>query len=224
MSEDLFDDLTFADNPDPRCPCVLLIDVSSSMSGEPIRAVNEGLAAFQRETANDATASRRVEVAVITFGNGATVVQDFVTVDQFVPPELQAGGQTHMGAGIDAALDLLGRRKEVYKANGIAYYRPWIFMLTDGSPYGEPDAVVEAARQRLQAELAGNKTAFFAVGTETANFQKLQAFTAANRPPMKLNGLKFVDLFVWLSRSQQAVAQSQVGQQVALPPAGWAAV
>lgn len=224
MSDDLLTDIGFADNADPRCPCVLLIDVSSSMSGDPIKAVNEGLAAFQRETAADSVASRRVEVAVVTFGTGASVVQDFVTVDQFVPPELQAGGQTHMGAGVETALNLLAQRKAVYKTNGISCYRPWIFMITDGSPYGELDNVVESARQRLLQELTDNKTAFFAVGTETANFTRLQTFTAPSRPPMKLVGLKFVDLFVWLSRSQQAVAQSQVGQQVALPPAGWAAV
>jgi len=214
----------FADNPDPRCPCVLLLDVSSSMAGEPIQALNEGLKAFHREVSLDSIAARRVEVAVISFGTGAEVVQDFVTVDLFNPPELRAGGQTHMGKGIETALDLLAQRKATYKANGISYYRPWIFLLTDGSSYGETDATVDAARQRLLSEQRAGKTAFFAVGTETANFQKLETFTSPDRPPLKLKGIQFVELFVWLSRSQQAVAQSQVGQQVALPPAGWATV
>lgn len=33
----------FADNPDPRLPCVLLLDTSSSMSGESIDELNRGL-------------------------------------------------------------------------------------------------------------------------------------------------------------------------------------
>ena len=218
------ENVEFAENPDPRCPCVLLLDVSTSMSGEPIQALNEGLRAFQREVTLDPVAARRVEVAIITFGTHVSVVQDFVTVDQFSPPELQAGGQTHMGKGIETALDLLEQRKATYKANGIAYYRPWIFLLTDGSPYGELESVVETARQRLLDDQNRNKTALFAVGTETANFQKLSTFTAPDRPPLRLKGIQFVELFVWLSRSQQAVAQSQPGQQVPLPPAGWAAV
>jgi uncharacterized protein YegL len=225
MTENNLQDVDFADNPDPRCPCVLLIDVSSSMAGESIQNVNEGLRAFQQDTLGDPVAARRVEVAIVTFGTGATVVQDFVTVDQFNPPELEASGQTHMGHGIEVALDLLAQRKSVYKANGIAYYRPWIFLLTDGEPYGEPDNIVEAARQRLIHEQHANKTAFFAVGTESANFTRLQTFCLPERPPMRLKGVQFVELFVWLSRSQQAVAQSQVGQQVALPAAtGWIAV
>jgi uncharacterized protein YegL len=218
------DNIEFAENPDPRCPCVLLLDVSSSMSGEPIKALNEGLKAFQHEVSTDSVAARRVEVAVVTFGTGANVVQDFVTVDQFTAPEIQAGGQTHMGRGIEVALDLIEKRKATYAANGVASYRPWIFLLTDGSPYGEPDAVVTTARERLLAAQRNKKTAFFAVGTETANFSKLETFTVPERPPLKLKGIQFVELFVWLSRSQQAVAASRPGEQVALPPAGWQAV
>jgi uncharacterized protein YegL len=214
----------FAENPDPRCPCILLLDVSSSMQGDSIEALNEGLKAFQREVSGDTIAARRVEIAIITFGSEARTVQDFVTVDQFTAPELRASGQTHMGAGIETALNLLEQRKAAYRHSGVAYYRPWVFLITDGAPLGEPDAVVDAARQRLLAEQTANKLAFFAVGTESANFQKLQTFASPDRPPLRLKGVQFVELFEWLSRSQQAVAQSRPGEQVALPPAGWAAV
>jgi uncharacterized protein with von Willebrand factor type A (vWA) domain len=30
----------FALNPEPRCPCLLLLDVSGSMAGEPITELN----------------------------------------------------------------------------------------------------------------------------------------------------------------------------------------
>jgi uncharacterized protein with von Willebrand factor type A (vWA) domain len=30
-----FDTNDFASNPEPRCPCVLLLDISSSMAGAP---------------------------------------------------------------------------------------------------------------------------------------------------------------------------------------------
>jgi uncharacterized protein YegL len=223
MSTEL-EKVEFAENPDPRCPCVLLLDVSSSMQGDSITALNEGLKAFQREVSADIVAGRRVEIAIVTFGTGASVVQDFITVDQFVPPTLIANGQTHMGAGIDAALDLLEQRKDTYKKNAVAYYRPWVFLITDGAPYGESDAVVEASRQRLLQHANGNRVAFFAVGTETANFQRLETFTVPTRPPLRLKGIQFVELFLWLSRSTQAVAQSRPGDQVPLPPAGWAAV
>jgi len=214
----------FAENPDPRCPCVLLLDVSSSMQGASIDALNEGLKAFQREVSGDRIAARRVEIAIVAFGSGARTVQDFITVDQFVAPELTAHGQTHLATGIELALNLLDQRKAAYRSNGVAYYRPWVFLVTDGAPVGEPDALVDAARRRLLDEQATHKVVFFAVGTESADFQQLSTFTSADRPPLQLKGLEFVQLFEWLSRSQQAVAQSRPGDQVPLPPVGWAAV
>src|SRR6476661_473753 len=99
------DHIEFAENPDPRCPCVLLLDVSASMQGDTI-------------------AARRVEIAIVSFGSGAELTQDFVTVDQFVPPELTARGQTFLGAGIEMALNALEQRKAAYRNSGVAYYRP----------------------------------------------------------------------------------------------------
>ena len=35
--------IEFAENPEPRCPCVLLLDTSGSMQGASIEALNQGL-------------------------------------------------------------------------------------------------------------------------------------------------------------------------------------
>jgi uncharacterized protein YegL len=212
----------FAENPEPRCPCVLLLDTSSSMRGAPITALNEGLRAFRDDLMQDALALRRVEVAVVTFDSDVQLVQDFVTVDRFDPPTLTAQGYTHMGAAIHQALDMVQARKEQYRANGVAYYRPWVFMMTDGEPQDEPDEVVEQAAQRIKADETQNRIAFFAVGVEKANMGRLG--TIVERTPLKLKGLNFVDMFVWLSASMQALAQSQPDDQLALPPPEWGTV
>jgi hypothetical protein len=44
----------FAENPEPRCPCILLLDTSGSMGGQPIAQLNEGLVAYGTELAGDA--------------------------------------------------------------------------------------------------------------------------------------------------------------------------
>lgn len=212
----------FAENPEPRCPCVLLLDTSGSMQGPAIEALNQGLQAFKTDLAKDPLASRRVEIAVVTFDNEIKTVQDFVTVDNFQPPVLSAQGQTFMGGAIQRALDLIQSRKSQYRANGISYYRPWVFMITDGEPQGEPDNVVQTASQRLQREETEKRVAFFAVGVESANMGRLKELVV--RAPVKLTGLNFVEMFVWLSRSMEKVAQSRTDEQVALPPPGWAAV
>ncbi len=212
----------FAENPEPRCPCVLLLDTSGSMQGTPINALNEGLLSFRDELIKNPLAARRVEVAIITFDSHVNVVQDFVTADQFNPPILTAQGLTNMGSGINKALDLIQERKIQYRANGIAYYRPWVFMITDGEPQGESENIIEQATKRLQMDEANKRVAFFTVGVENANMARLS--NIAVRTPLKLKGLNFVELFVWLSASMSAVSHSKVDEQVALPPIGWGTV
>jgi hypothetical protein len=69
MTEQIpFGTTEFADNPEPRCPCLLLLDVSGSMKGQPITELNAGLTTFKDELAADALAMKRVEVGIVTFG------------------------------------------------------------------------------------------------------------------------------------------------------------
>ena len=218
----LHETVEFAENPEPRCPCILLLDTSSSMKGAALDGLQQGLLAFQSSVAKNPLAARRVEVAVVTFDSEVKVVQDFVTVDQFHPPVLTAQGRTRMGSGILTALDMIRERKATYKANGVAYYRPWVFMITDGEPQGDPDEVVRQAAERIKLEEDAKRVVFFAVGVESANMEWLKSIVV--RPPSKLIGLDFAGMFVWLSQSVQRVSQSQLGDQVALPPAGWGTV
>ncbi|MCC7136615.1 MAG: hypothetical protein IT528_09535, partial [Nitrosomonas sp.] len=54
MTEQIsFETTEFADNPEPRCPCLLLLDVSGSMQGQPIVELNAGLTTFKDELAAD---------------------------------------------------------------------------------------------------------------------------------------------------------------------------
>lgn len=218
----LEESVEFAENPEPRCPCVLLLDTSASMTGSPIQALNEGLRTFKEDLVKDDLASKRVEIAVISFDNQIKVIQDFVTVDRFESPVLTAQGQTFMGNGINKALDLIAARKSDYRQHGITYYRPWVFMITDGEPQGEAEKAVMVASDRIKMEENNKQVAFFAVGVEGANMEKLSEIVL--RTPVKLRGLDFREMFIWLSASMQRVSHSQVNEQVALPPPGWGAV
>jgi len=215
--------LEFAENPEPRCPCVLVLDVSGSMKGDRIAQLNEGMHFFWEEVSQDPLACKRVEVAVVTFSDTVDIAQDFATIENSQAPTLYAGGATAMGTAILKALQLIRTRKETYRRNGISYYRPWIFLITDGEPT-EPPEVMQRAAQEIQQEEAKKGVAFFAVGVEDANMDML-ATLSKERPPLKLKGLAFRELFLWLSTSMQRVSSSKVGEKVDLPPPeGWCSV
>jgi uncharacterized protein YegL len=214
----LEESVEFAENPEPRCPCVLLLDTSASMQGRPIDALNAGVQTFRDHLTKDSLASRRVEVAVVSYDSVVEVVQDFVTADAFDPPKLKTRGFTFMGSAINKALDMIEDRKALYRANGIAYYRPWVLLITDGGPQGEPEEIIENASARLKDDEENKRVAFFAVGVRDADMGELRRIVL--RPPVLLDGLNFTDMFVWLSASMQKLAQSKTNEEVETGPPG----
>jgi uncharacterized protein YegL len=207
----------FVDNPENRCPVILLLDASGSMAGKPIQELNRGVAAFKEDIVRDAQASLSVELAIVRFGGSVSLSQDFVTIDNFMPPTLSADGGTPMGEAIEMALDMIENRKAIYKENGVQYYRPWVFLITDGAPTDN----WSYAAQRLKEAEVNRRLSFFAVGVEGASFNILGQIASAERPPIQLNGLDFRSLFVWLSSSMKRVSSGRVGEAVELPAVGW---
>jgi len=223
MSDDQipFDHPELVANPEPRCACVLLLDTSGSMQGQPIAELNAGLVTLKDELMADAMAMQRVEIGVISFGT-VRVHSDFQSPDAWTPPHLQASGDTPMGAAIEQGLQMLDARKQVYKRSGITYYRPWVFLITDGGPtdsWRHAASLVHAGDNDNQKSFS-----FFAVGVQDANMEILAQIS--RREPLKLEGLRFRKLFAWLSNSLGGVSRSARDTQVPLVnptgQSGWA--
>lgn len=213
-----FATVEFADNPEPRVPCVLLLDTSASMRGEAIAELNAGLRRFIGEVAEDSLAHKRVDLCVVTFGP-LKVEMPFGMVPVGLALDLKADGDTPMGAAIVRAAALVEARKREYRANRISYFRPWIFLITDGEP---TDGWTRAAEVVTAGEERG-RFSFYAVGVEGASMETLASISV--RQPLRLRGLAFSELFAWLSNSMSSMVHSQPGQLARLPrpdgPDGW---
>ena len=221
----------FGDNPEARVACVLLLDVSGSMAETTARnptspppprlRVERGPDDIQRELAADSLASKRTEVAVVTFGGVVQTVSDFTTADGFQPPVLTASGNTPMGEAIRQAVEMLRRRKDAYRANGIQFYRPWIFLSpmagrpTNGSPPPSWSSKGKRPRPSHSTRSAWKVPTWM-----------FSSKSASPRARLGLKGLRFRDLFLWLSI--RAMSRSNPGENVQLlnptGPEGWATI
>ncbi len=204
------------ENPTPRVPICLVLDVSGSMSGKPIEELQEGVRMFFDAIREDDVAQYAAEIAIVTFGGIARKALDFFAINRQEVPAMYADGMTPMGEAIDLALDLLEARKMEYRNAGVDYYQPWMVLMTDGAP---TDSIDSAARRINELVKAKKLTVFpIAIG-DAANTIELERLSP-NRPPLKLKGLNFGEFFLWLSRSVSRVSQSTPGESVTLDTDG----
>ena len=204
-------------NPTARIPVCLCLDVSISMAdNDKIGELNRGIELFYEAIREDEVALYSAEVSVVTFNDNANQLVDFAGLElQPTPPRLVASGSTAMGEGVNLALDLLEQRKKEYQDKGVDYYQPWLILMTDGAPNG---SAVELSRaiSRTTSLVQDKKLTVFPIGIgNDANLNVLGQFSP-NRPPLKLQGLKFKEFFIWLSQSVSKVSQSSPGEKVNL--------
>ena len=206
------------ENPTPRVAVCLCLDTSGSMdtvegkcvpTGETIfkdgrewmvveggktrlQELQKGVQLFFDAIREDEVAVYSAEISIVTFDSQAKCILDFANMErQPKVPDLFTNGDTHMGEGVNMALDLLQRRTEEYRNAGVDYYQPWLVLMTDGVPNGDPYEL-ERAIQRTSELVNQRKLTVFpiGIGNEKNMITILNKFSP-KRQALRLQGLKF---------------------------------
>ena len=209
-------------NPGERhVPVVMLVDTSGSMYGDPIAELNRGLTEFGVALGEDSLAMGRAEVCIISFNSSIRTEMEFSPAVQYQAPVLSAEGGTSLNAAIEAGLDAIENRKKIYRSQGISYYRPWLFVLTDGVPTDRDKEV--PTMSRLKNAIENKKVVYIPMGIGfNADIEKLQEYypeTAKAKPVLKAEANAFKEAFVWLSTSISQVSHSDptIASEITLP-------
>lgn len=206
-----------------KCLCVLVLDVSGSMRGERIKALNEGLATFFDDIRENYSLADALEIAIITFdGEVQTLVQPALVDDIVLPTLKSRGGMTNLAGAIQSAIDLVETRKQFYRQHGVSYKRPWIIVMTDGMP-SNPTALIKNITQQVHQGMTDHSFHFFAIGVKVnkAAMRTLNRISAPSVPAAQLDGIRFSEFFQWLSNSMDKVSQSREGDTIALEVPTW---
>jgi uncharacterized protein YegL len=221
----------YASNTAQRTPCILVLDASGSMSTKErngftrIQMLNQGIAAFHAALTADDIALSRVQVAIVNVGGPTDepeLILDWTDAEEFQPFELVANHSTPLGRGVSVALDAIEQQKSKLRSAGIAYTRPWMMIITDGEPTDD-QTEWNSACESLQKAERDQKVQVYPVGVGEADLRKLGQLSQT--PPMRMDNVRFRELFVWLSASLGQISRSVPGGKVQLPSTDpWAAV
>jgi uncharacterized protein YegL len=203
-----------------KVPILLVLDTSGSMMGAAIDQLNAGLQLFQdafdRSKGADLELIRAGEIGIVTFGNGGVQVYDLakglpggsgarsmVPAGRFKAPNLVAGGETPMGAAMRQALAIISYQKSEWRQIGQAYYRPMIFLLSDGEP---TDAGWEQAAAECKEAMKKKGCFIIPFAVENGNRDKLAKFSSMPAIPLS-EVTMFREFFKFLSDSMSSLAQ-----------------
>ena len=124
----------FAENPEPRCPCVLLLDTSGSMQGDPIEELNRGIQgfsrrAFQRFVEYEARRNRGRH-----FRSGQSHCRISRPPTSFVCRVSKRRAKHRSARRFHADSDCSNSANRFCATTASNLFRPWIFLITDGEP------------------------------------------------------------------------------------------
>lgn len=214
----MFSQAEQAENFEQKCLCVLVLDVSGSMQGEPIQELNHGLQQFYADVSEDDALAPKLEIGIVEFDSRARCLQEPALLDHFTMPTLKTKGTTALVDGMQMGIQMIRQRKDYWKNAGVKYYRPWLVLITDGAPDSDQD--IQGLAQEIQQNNATKAFQFLAVGVQGADINILRQI--AGTEPASLKGLNFAQFFTWLSASMSMIGSSVEGQAVNLPsPNAW---
>ncbi len=215
-------EVSYQSNPSQRQLCVLVVDASGSMAevvastGKTrMQLLNEGLRVFKDDLMSDEVARNRVRVAIVLVGgpqDEASLMMNWTDIVDYEPFDFSPGGLTPLAQGLRIALQVIEQEKLALKSNGIAYTRPWMFVLTDGGP-SDTAADWQGATAECREAEKQKRCVIFPVGVDGADMAVLSQISHAT-PPVNLSAAKFKEFFVWLSQSSSEAAKSAPGDSI----------
>ncbi len=139
-------------------PVIILADVSGSMEEDGnIHTMNAALKDMLRAFREESRLRAEIQVALITFGDTATVAHTLQPAHTVAPwPDLTAHGMTPMGKAIELARAMLEDKDQVPSRA----YRPVVVLVSDGQPNDEWEKPLAA----FAASERASKATRFAMG------------------------------------------------------------
>jgi len=160
-------------------PFYICLDISASMAGSPIDAVNHQLPILRSKLGEDPAVAEVIRLGIVTFSDVAVTVLplcDLSLVEAL--PEVSAQGRTSYAAAFDHLRQTIEDDYARSRARGDRWYRPAVIFISDGRPTDDTDRW-KAALERLHDPAWKRRPNVLAFGFGDADPAVLATVTAS---------------------------------------------
>lgn len=193
---------------EPHMALMFLVDTSGSMSGQPIKELNDGLNRFKEQVCKDSKTKEILDIAIIRFSSDWEIVQDFTPIEFMEPVNFEANGSTYMSEALQKSIELVNDRSRFYRITGTEPYKPWIVLISDGAPFDDVDEMAKEINDMVEME----KLAFWSLAVPGADKDVLHKLSG--KRVLNLADYDFEGFFDWVNKSMRAVSTSAPGEKV----------
>jgi uncharacterized protein YegL len=168
-------------------PVFMVVDVSASMAGGPIEALNKALPDLQHEMRSNPMVGEIARIGLLTFSDEARVVLPLGDLAEVHLPELTVEGGTNFAAAFRGARQAIesGMRS---LPKGTPVYRPVVFFMSDGEHQAREDWTDALSQLRDPGwKFAPEVVAFGFAEARNESLQRIAtrfAFTCRDRDPV----------------------------------------
>jgi uncharacterized protein YegL len=201
-----------------RLPVYLLLDTSGSMSGAPIESVRRAVDQCVKEIQDDPQTQETAYFGIITFGGEARfVTKGLVPATSFLPPVIDAEGQTPFGQALWLLVESID--KDIKKAvigGEKGDWKPMVYILTDGQPTDDWKPALDMVKKKASLIIA--------VGCGPSINREIMKTISESSFEMGNDDASFQKFFKWVTQSVKAVSKSvsqpggETGNKMLPPP------
>ena len=194
---------------DMKCLCVFVIDTYKSTDVNVKDEIPSSIKKILEDLEYDAISRGRIEVAFISsdwLSDEIRILQEPIPIFQAVLPPLKATtDDSSLPKALNLAMELIKTRKTWYKTVGNPYYRPWIFLISNGQ--GFLSCNITSISEKIKRDTINNKYSFLLTYTKDAEIRLLREFES-DIPRTALASLNIMYYFKWLENSLSDVCSS----------------
>ncbi|MDR1041689.1 MAG: VWA domain-containing protein [Deltaproteobacteria bacterium] len=187
-----------------RLPVYLLLDVSESMIGQPLKSLEEGVKLMVRTLMRNPYALESLYLSVITFAGKAEIAQPLTELAAFRAPALSVRPGTALGAALRLCRDSISRDVVTTTPERKGDFKPLVFVMTDGEPTDEWRAAAETLRN------TSPRPTVVSVGCgNEADFDVLRKISGGDAVNVRdLTSESMQTLFSWVSASLEVSSKA----------------